>query len=364
MPLRDVGSLARLLLRQAMVPLLVLLGLLFYVHGTATVPTLGGGGWMSRDVSRGLPLPTPTLHYLLGDGLPTLGSMHPATGPLGLDEAQIASLALYDALGVMPHDPTSIFESAFAGFGFAPSSRSSGSSSLDSWLGELPKAPASKPKSLPGGMRIYGSGTPIVGLYATEGMAAYVGRPAAENAPPPTSAERSRDVLGVVQTLAQDLARDGVPTIASLQRNDSEGELGVYLKSYAVARSILKAQPQIAILLDVERPTFPSVAPTVLVSGKRVASVALVVGTGTNLPQPHAAQNLALAKSLGGYLQQSLPKVFAGVVRSTDRLNQQLSPTMLTIDVGGPQATPEEARAALPGIAQAIADFLGGAPTP
>ncbi len=364
MQLRDLGSLARVLLRQASLPLLVLFALLLYVHGTTAVPTLGGSLWSRQAVSRGLPLPAPTLRYLLGDGLPTLGSLHPASGPLGLDGAQIASLMLYDALGIMPHDPMSIFQSAFAGFGFASRPKQAGPSSLDNWLGQLPKASAGAPAKLPGNMRAYGHGTPLVGLYATEGLAGYVGHPASANAPPPTSGESSRDVLGVVKALAQDLADDGVPAIASLQRNDSEGELGVYLKSYAVARSILKAQPQIAILLDVERPTFPSVAPTVEVAGKRIASVSLVVGTGSNLPQPHAAQNLALARSLGTYLQKSLPNVFVGVVRSTDRLNQQLSPTMLTLDIGGPQATPQEAAAALPGVAQAIAEFLGGAPAP
>ncbi len=364
MQLRDLRSLARVSLRQASVPLLFLLGLMLYAHGPAVVPTLAGDAWSSQAVNRSLPLPASSLRYLLGEGLPTLGSMRPATGPFGLASAQVASLSLYALVGIIPHDPASIFESAFAGFGFTPGAAKAGSVSWSAWLGALPKAAASTPKKLPDNMRTYGSGTPLVGLYATEGLAAFVGRPASQNAPPPTSSESSRDVLGLVESLGQDLAADGVPTIASLQRNDSEGELGVYLKSYVVAQNILKAQPQLAIVLDVERPTFPSVPPTIDANGRQVASVTLVVGTGTNLPQPRAAQNLALARSLGAYLQTSLPKVFVGVVRSSDRLNQQISPTMLTLDVGGPQATPQEAAAAIPGIAQAIADFLGGAPAP
>ncbi len=364
MQLRDVGGLARLLLRRSGVPLLLMLGLLLYARGGPVVPALGGGGWSRPPVSRSLPLPAASLRYLLGEGLPTLGGMRPQAGPFGVAGDQIAALGLYAVAGVLPHDPVSLFQSAFAGFGFTRRGGRRGALSLTQWLGRLPQAAKAAPRPLPDGLRVYGSGAPLVGLYATEGLAAFVGHAASPAAPPPTSLDPSRDVLGLVQALAQDLAADGVPTIASLQKNDSEGELGVYLKSYAVARGILSAQPQLAIVLDVERPTFPAVPPTVKAGGGKVASVTLVVGSGENLPQPHAAQNLALARSLGGYLQSRLPTVFTGIVRSPDRLNQQLSPTMLTLDIGGPQATPAEARAALPGIAQAIADFLGGAPPP
>lgn len=364
MQIRDVGGLARVLVRRSGVPLLLLLGLVLYVRGGSVVPTLGNSAWSRPPVSRSLPLPASSLRYLLGEGLPTLGGMRPPAGPFGVAGDQIAALGLYAVAGVLPHDPASLFQSAFAGFGFTRRGQSRSAVSLTQWLGRLPQAAAAAPRPLPDGLRIYGRGTPLVGLYATEGLAAFVGHAATSNAPPPTSLDPSQDVLGVVQALAQALAADGVPTIASLQKNDSEGELGVYLKSYAVARSMLKAQPQLAIVLDVERPTYPAMPPTAKAGGGMVASVSLVVGTGENLPQPHAAQNLALARSLGAYLQSSLPNVFAGIVRSPDRLNQQLSPTMLTLDLGGPQATPEEARAALPGIAQAIADFLGGAPAP
>lgn len=364
MQLRDVGGLGRVLLRRAGVPLLLLMLLVLYVRGGPALPTLGGGLWSSPSVSRSLPLPSASLHFLLGEGLPTLGRMEPAQGPLGVSDSQIAGLGLYVVLGVLPHDPASLFQSAFAGFSFTHRSAVATPLSLKNWIGRLPQAAAASPQTLPGGLRLYGRGTPLVGLYATEGLAAYVGRSASSNAPPPTSADPSQDVLGVVQALGQDLAADGVPTIASLQKNDSEGELGVYLKSDAVARSILKAQPQLAIVLDVERPTFPAVPATVKANGRTLASVTLVVGTGANLPDPHAAQNLALARSLGSYLQGRLPKVFVGIVRSPDRLNQQLSPSMLTLDIGGPEATPRQAAMVLPGIARAIADFLGGVVEP
>ena len=358
-------SLGRVLLRQAGMPLLLLLLLVLYARGGPAVPALGGTGWSGTSESRSLPLPSATLHYLLGAGLPTLGGMRPPAGPFGLGSQEIATLGAYALLGVLPHDPQSLFLSAFAGFGFQGPAQRTAAPSLSQWLQRLPRSSVrTPPRRLGGDLRIYGRGTPLVGLYATEGLAAYVGRPASSNAPPPTSQDPARDVLGVVAALGQALGADGVPTIASLQANDSEGELGVYLKSYAVARGILKAEPQLAIVLDVERPTFPSLPATVVQSGRRVAGVALVVGTGENLPQPDAAQNLALARSLGSYLQGRLPGVFLGIIRSPDRLNQQLSPTMLTIDIGGPQATPAEVQLAIPGVAQAIADFLGGAPLP
>ena len=366
MLIRDVGGLVRALLRRAAVPL-VLLGLLvLYARGGPAVPTLGAGTLGGAGANRSLPLPSASLHYLLGEGLPTLGGMRPAQGPFGIAGEQIAAIGAYAFLGLLPHDPLSLFESAFVGFGLSPNAAAPASSSLAQWLVELPQpaAAAAPPRHLDQGLQVYGGGTPLVGLYATEGLAAYIGHKASASQPPPTSQDPGDNVLGVVRALGRELARDGVPTVASLQKNDSEGELGVYLKSYAVARSILRAEPQLAILLDVERPTFPEVPATVKTGAGPVASVSLAVGTGANLPEPNAGQNLQLARSLGSYLQARLPGVFRGIVRSPDRLNQQLSPTMLTIDIGGPQATPEQVQAVLPGVAGAIADFLGGAPVP
>jgi len=362
--LRDALALGRVFLRQLALPLALLGLLVLYVRGGVAVPALGGASALRPAPRSGLPLSGASLHYLLGAGLPTLGGAHPSAGLFGVGGGALGAIGLYAMAGVVPHDPSSLFGSAFAGFGVTPRGAAKVGLPLTQWLGRLPKTAATRPQALPGGLRSYGRGTPLVGLYATEGLQAFVGHGARANQPPPTSQNPSQDVLGLIEPLGQQLATDGVPSVGSLQRNDSEGELGVYLKSYAVARGMLKAEPQLALVLDLERPAQPPTPATTLVGGKRLASVALVVGTGADLPQPYAAQNLELARSLGAYLGGRLGSAFVGIVRSPDRLNQQISPTMLTIDIGGPAATPAEAKAVLPGIALAIADFLGGAPAP
>jgi len=360
--LREIGGPFWAIGRRAVVPLLLLAALIAYARGGPAAPTLAQGG-----SAGGLPLPQASLRYVLGEGLPTLGRLQPVPSPLGASGAQAAALGLYGLFGLLPHDPGSLLEDAYAGFGLAPSRRPAGTatrSTLRHWLNGVAAASAAKPSGASGGFVQYGKGPPLVGLYATEGLQAFAGRAPARNAPAPVSAQASRNVLGAVRRLAQDLAAAGVPTVVSLQRNDAEGELGVYLKSAGVARRMLKAEPGLALLLDVERPALPSGPATALVGGQSYATVTLVVGTGRSLPDPNAAENLQLARSIAQYLAASAKGYFLGVARSPNRLNQQISPTMLTLDVGGAAAQPKQAWRSLPGVARGVADFLDGAPSP
>ncbi len=346
-------------------PLTLRLGLLLFARGGPASPALAPGNW-SRQPPQALPLPSQTLRFLLGTGVPSLGLAQPIGAPLGPTGTRVAAFLDYTFIGVAPHDPTTLFAIAFAGFTFSHRPPSAPGRSLSQWLQALggPGAASSPTPRRQAGQILYGKGQPLVAIYATEGLGAYAGRPVPAQSPPPLSRSRGENALGLAQALAEALGRAGIPTLFANTVNDGEGELGAYLKSAQTVQNLIKAAPSVGLVLDVERPAYPPTSPVRKAGGQKVASIALVVGTAQSLPDKNWRQNLALAKSLGAYLHAAAPNIFAGIAESPDRLNQEYSPTILTLDIGGPQATPQEARRAIPYVVQAIAAFLGGTSQP
>lgn len=349
-------------------PLALLALLLLYAHGAPSQSALAPHGDYAPPPQT-LPLPSETLRYLLGVGIPSLGLQSPVTSPLGATGVRLAAFLDYTALGVAPHAPDTLFSTAFVGFGFSSRGTPTQGAPLTSWLSQVgssavPPAATAKKTNAPQGTILYGKGQPLVAIYATEGLGAYSGKSLAADAPPPISHNLGENALGLAQALAKALGSAGVPTLFSSKVNDGEGELGAYLNSQATAKALLAAAPGASIVLDVERPAYPPTAAVRTLSGKQVATITLVVGTAQQLPDKNWRENLALAKSLGAFLQKAAPGIFAGIEQSPTRLNQQLSPTLLTLDIGGPNATPQQARRAIAYVVQAIASFLGGSPLP
>ncbi|MDA8347001.1 MAG: stage II sporulation protein P [Thermaerobacter sp.] len=351
--------------RQLFWPLALLAVLLLYAGGGAVAPAFATPGNWSRQPPQAVPLPSPTLRYLLGTGVPALGLARPIKAPFGATGARIAAFLDYTIVGIAPHDPTTLFSTAFAGFGFSHRTSAPYGRSLTSWLQQIGGAssPASANKPAPNQI-LYGHGQPLVAIYATEGLGSYTGRQIPAQSPPPTSRRRSENAIGLAQALAQALGKAGVPTLFANTVNDGEGELGAYLKSAQTVKGLLQAAPSVGLVLDVERPAYPPTTPLRTIGKQKVASIALVVGTSARLPDKNWQENLALAKSLGAYLQQAAPGVFAGIAQSPDRLNQEYSPTILTLDIGGPAATPTQAHRAIAYVVQAIDAYLGGSPLP
>ncbi len=342
-------------------PFLLLAALLLYAGGGAVAPALATPGTWSRQPPQAIPLPSSTLRYLLGVGVPSLGLAQPIKAPLGATGARIAAFLDYTFIGIAPHDPTTLFSTAYAGFGFALRAQSPSGQPLTSWLQQIGGVQATPPApQASAGQILYGHGQPLVAIYSTEGLGAYTGKPIPSQAPPPTSAKRGEDALGLAQSLAQALGKAGVPTLFANTVNDGEGELGAYLKSGQTVQRLLQAAPGAGIVLDIERPAYPPTAAVRTAGRTKIAAISLVVGTSASLPDKNWHKNLSLAKSLGGYLQEAAPGIFAGIAQSPDRLNQEYSPTILTLDIGGPQATPQEAHRAIRYVVQAIVAYFGG----
>lgn len=353
-----VGRLGRLLAW----PMTLLVALLSFAGSRAVAPAIAPGGF-SHLPPQAVPLPPETLRYLLGSGLPALGLAQPVRAPLGASGPRLAAFLDYTFVGIAPHDPETLFSTAFVGFGFSERTTAPTGSSLSAWLRQVGAAQSPAPPQAAGQV-LYGKGSPLVAVYATEGLGAYTGKKIPAQSPPPTSKDRAKNALGLAQEISKALGDAGVATLFANTVNDGEGELGAYLKSAHTVQALLKAAPSAGLVLDVERPAYPPSAPVRSVHGQKVASITLVVGTGERLPDKNWKQNLAIAKGLGAYLQSVAPGVFAGIAKSPDRLNQEYSPTILTLDIGGPEATPQQAQRAIAYVVKAIAAYLRGGPVP
>lgn len=344
---------------------------LFVVSGTVSTPTSGlpTAQWHRAGSPSGLPASAATLRYIFSEGLPTIGLARPTGGPISPGTvARLAAFLSYTLTGIAPLSPVTVLQSAFSGFGYVRGGPVQRGPSLGAWLAVVGAQRHARgvtaPTKAPSGLQVYGSGAPLVAIYATEGEGAFSGREPAPNAVPPTTTNRAEDVLGVAQALAKSLGQAGVPTVFANRFNDGEGELGAYLKSGALLSTILQDYRGLSLIIDVERPLVPPGTSAVRLSGQRVATVTLIVGTNARLSDPSWRQNLDLAKSLGAFFTRVAPGVFLGIQESPDRLNQELSPVALTLSLGGPSATPVEARAAVPYAVQAIIAYLSGETVP
>lgn len=98
------------------------------------------------------------------------------------------------------------------------------------------------------------------------------------------------------------------------------------------------------------------------IDGKKASFVMLLVGKGTGATgagfdeRPDWPRNLELAQAITEAMNQRAPGITRDVKIKSGRFNQHISPGALLIEVGNNRNTLEEALAACPIIADAIAD--------
>ena len=103
----------------------------------------------------------------------------------------------------------------------------------------------------------------------------------------------------------------------------------------------------------------------VIINGEKVARMMFVVGTGEGATgtgfgeMPDFASNYALAKSITEQLLEIHPKLMRNIRVKTGRYNQHISNQCLLVEVGHNINTLEEAMAAIPYLAEAIAACAG-----
>lgn len=207
---------------------------------------------------------------------------------------------------------------------------------------------------------------PSVLLYHTHTWEAYEMTEDAQYLP--TETWRTRDerfnMLRVGEELARCLTELGFSVVHDTTAFEPPNLSGAYTRSLAMLEARLAAGETYDYIFDIHRDAYSGLyngANCALQDGKRIAYVMLLVGKGTGATgagfdeRPDWPKNLELAQRLTDCMNAQVEGVSREVKVKTGRFNQHVSTGALLIEVGNNRNTLEEALAACPIIAQAIA---------
>jgi stage II sporulation protein P len=218
-----------------------------------------------------------------------------------------------------------------------------------------------------------GSGQPLVLIYHTHTQEAYLGPDFRERGlshDDAFSPHLDRNVVGVGAEMARTLRESyGIEVIHVTDYFDMRPDGGVtklraYVRSLQGVQPIVRANPQLRLIVDVHRDAFPESVPisrtVAAVGGEgQGARVMFVVGQGRpGLAQPYWEHNLQLAKKLNAWLEVYYPGLSRGIFKVDNRYNQHLGPGALLIEIGEVQNTVPQAKLSARIVADALARQL------
>ncbi|MGN0774827.1 MAG: stage II sporulation protein P [Candidatus Ventricola sp.] len=209
-------------------------------------------------------------------------------------------------------------------------------------------------------------GKPRVLLYHTHTWEAYEMTEDAQYTP--TETWRTRDerfnMLRVGEELAKCLRDLGFAVVHDTTAFEPPNLSSAYTRSLAMLETRLAAGETYDYIFDIHRDAYSGLyngANCIEQDGKRIAYVMLLVGKGTGATgsgfdeRPDWPKNLDLAQRITDCMNAQAEGVSREVKVKTGRFNQHVSTGALLIEVGNNRNTLDEALAACPIIAQAIA---------
>lgn len=161
--------------------------------------------------------------------------------------------------------------------------------------------------------------------------------------------DHARNVCAVGDAMVKTLAAHGIAAIHDTTVHDSPYS-GAYTRSAKTVQRYLDQYPSIQVVLDLHRDALMEgqsglVKPTVTIDGKKAAQTMIIAGALSTdaLPNPHTAQNLALAAQW----QKTIADRYDGLMRPLStvgsRYNQHLHAGYLLVEVGSEGNTVDEA---------------------
>ena len=207
---------------------------------------------------------------------------------------------------------------------------------------------------------------PRVLIYHTHTWEAY--EMTADTRYTPTETWRTKDercnMVRVGDALSACLQELGFAVVHDRTAFEPPNLSAAYTRSLGMIRARLEAGETYDYILDVHRDAYSGLyngANCVERDGKRIAYVMLLVGKGTGATgsgfdeRPDWPKNLELAQAITDEMNALVEGVSREVKIRTGRYNQHVSTGALLIEVGNNRNTLEEALAACPVIAEAIA---------
>jgi len=163
--------------------------------------------------------------------------------------------------------------------------------------------------------------------------------------------------------MVEALQSKGIPSIQTLEDYWVKGSFNeAYNFSRITVQEVLKKHGKsLKLIFDVHRDSLPKEKTTRVINGENYASVYFITGAGNN---PHADKNNAMLKKLSeDYMAKMYPGLSRGVwmknsTQYDTRYNQDLSPNMGLIEIGGPGNTLDEVKRTAEAVANVVAAYL------
>lgn len=191
----------------------------------------------------------------------------------------------------------------------------------------------------------------------------------------PTERWRTRDarysVVRLGAALAEILRRDYGMEVVHDDTNFEQPSLNnAYARSLEALENYFAREETFDLYLDLHRDAYAgsqTAANTLDADGRPAARLMFLIGTGEGMwngrrfaQKPDWEKNLALAQALTNAVNARCPGLCRSPSVKTGRYNQHVSAAALLVEVGNNRNTLSEALAALPALAEAIAETLGG----
>lgn len=181
--------------------------------------------------------------------------------------------------------------------------------------------------------------------------------------------EKDKSVIAVGAKLAEILQQTyGIAVVHDTTDHEPPKLSTAYSRSETTMKAYQKKYPSLELYIDVHRDAYGNdvTVPTdfLTLDGAEVARLMFVVGTGQGATgtgfdeMPQYESNLALAEQITSLLNGVDSRLARDVRVKTGRYNQHISDRCLLVEVGHNANTLEQALAAVPYLAQAIAQVL------
>ncbi|MBQ4611940.1 MAG: stage II sporulation protein P [Clostridia bacterium] len=176
--------------------------------------------------------------------------------------------------------------------------------------------------------------------------------------------DATRSVVAAGDALAKALAAQGIVAIHDKTVHDSPQYSGAYTRSAKTVQAYLDEYPSIQVVLDLHRDALSDggaiVKPTVTVGGRQAAQMMIVVGTLSTdaMPNPHTAQNLALAAQWQKALTAQNDALMRPLSTVGSRYNQHLHAGYLLVEIGAEGNTVAEAEYSAQLLGKTLVELL------
>ena len=174
------------------------------------------------------------------------------------------------------------------------------------------------------------------------------------------------NVMMASYLLKEKLNKLGVPTIVEdsniteFMKINNWNHADSYKASRFYLLETLNNNPDLELIIDLHRDSLKHDAATTTIDGKNYAKVLFVVG----LEHDNYKDNLELANEINSFIKEKYPSLSRGVITkegaNVDGIyNQDVSPKMILLEVGGYESSIEEVMNTVDAISIIINDYLG-----